>query len=486
MANFMDPVLQLSLDLPPPHSRRLLHSLHTQLRCAILEGRLKTGVRLPSTRALAASLGISRNTAIAAYDRLLSEGYLRTRPAAGVFVCHVPARSPRSRKASTASGDRRLHATWRQLPPLDAPHYQPRPRLDFRLGEPDGSALPQAIWQRLSARALRQQMREGLVPLQPRGRPALRNAIAGHVSFTRAVACTADDVFVTSGAQQAFYLLARILVTPGRSVVAMEDPGYAPARAAFLAAGARIAPVPVDDEGLIVERLPRRVDAIYVTPSHQFPLGQAMSLARRTALIEYARRTGAVILEDDYDGEFRFGDRPLDALQTLDDGDSVFYIGTFSKSLFTSLRLGFIVAPAWAHQTLETAKRFMDAQCNVHVQETLAAFIREGHLARHVRRVRGVYQERRNALLEGLGRLGWLHAVPASAGLHLCARLDPTIDRERLLARAREKEVGLYAGDSYFIKRPVLPSLLFGYGVIDRAGVDEAMQRLRKIQPPRR
>src|SRR6185436_17297532 len=214
---------------------------------------------------------------------------------------------------------------------------------------------------------------------------------ARHVSFARAVACDPDDVTVTAGAQQAFDLLARILVVPKRTVVALENPGYPPLRAAFAAAGARIAAVPVDEQGLIVERLPAQAKIVCVTPSHQFPLGAVMSASRRAALLEFAQRQGAVVIEDDYDGEFRFTDRPLDALQTLDRTESVFYVGTFSKSLLPALRLGYIVAPSWARAALVAAKATMDGYCGPHTQNTVAALVRGGFLSSYVRKMHRVY-----------------------------------------------------------------------------------------------
>jgi len=312
----------------------------------------------------------------------------------------------------------------------------------------------------------------------------LREASARHVSFARAVACGPDDVIVTAGAQQAFDLLARILVTPGRTVVAIENPGYPPLRAAFAAAGAKLAPVRVDAQGLIVERLPHEARVVCVTPSHQFPLGSAMSAQRRAALLDFAQARGAVIIEDDYDGEFRFGGRPLDALQTLDRSQSVFYVGTFSKSLFPAIRLGYVVAPPWARGALVAAKQCADSHCGVLGQETLAAFIDEGHLARHVRRMRGIYAKRREAVLEALDRdFGrWLEPVPNVAGLHLAAFARPGIDVPAIVGRAREHSIGLSALRPYYLGT-ARAGLAFGYGAIDEHDIVEGLARLRRAWP---
>jgi GntR family transcriptional regulator/MocR family aminotransferase len=316
----------------------------------------------------------------------------------------------------------------------------------------------------------------------PEGLPELREAIAQHVVFTRAVACGADDVLVTSGAQQAFDLIARALVTPGKTKVAVEEPGYPPLRAAFMAAGAKLVPVPVDDEGLCVDRLPADVRIISVTPSHQSPTGVAMSLQRRTALLAFARERQAVVLEDDYDGEFRYGGRPLDALQTLDRDGLVFYVGTFSKSLFPSLRKGFIVSPAWARDTLASVKHCADSHCDTITQSALAAFIREGHLARHVRHMRPIYGQRREALLAGLRRdlADWLEAIPSEAGLHLAARIRESRQAPAIVEAMCRCTPGAQTTSDYAMQASPPWALSFGYGAIDADEIGPALLRMRR------
>jgi len=310
----------------------------------------------------------------------------------------------------------------------------------------------------------------------------LREAIAKHVAFARAVACTAEDIVVTSGAQQAFDLSARLLVTPGKTTVAVEDPGYPPLRAAFAAAGATLLPVPIDDEGLCVDALPPGVRVISVTPSHQSPTGVALSMRRRLALLEYARVNDAVIIEDDYDGEFRYGSRPLDALQTLDREARVFYIGTFTKSLFPALRKGFVVVPAWARESFIAVKHVADSHCDTITQSVLAAFIRDGHLARHVRRMRGVYAARRAALLYGIERelSPWLEPIPSEAGLHLAARIRDPAQAERIVAKARQHVPGSLATTDYAMSLPATPALVIGFSVIDEEAIAPALRRLRE------
>ena len=314
------------------------------------------------------------------------------------------------------------------------------------------------------------------------GIPELRDAIAQHVAFARAVACSADDVIVTSCAQQAFALLALKLITPARRLVAVEDPGYPAFRFAMSAAGAELVPTPVDEEGLVVERLPPGVRVICVTPSHQSPTGVALSLQRRRALLDYARRHDSVIIEDDYDGEFRYGARPLDALQTLDRDARVFYVGTFTKSLFPELRKGFIVAPPWARKALIEAKYIIDSHSDTVVQMALAAFIRDGHLARYVRHMRGVYAERRAALIEGIEvqLADWLKLIPAEAGLHMAARFVRRRDANAILQAAAIHTPGAVPLSNYSVENAAAHGIVFGFGVIDAGEIGPAMLKLRR------
>lgn len=477
----MEPIFELPLRIPPRKSGERLRALHGQLKAAILEGRLRPGLRLPATRVLASNYGVSRNTAIATYDLLLSEGYITTRHGAGTYVADVVPRVTRlaGQQKSSFKRARQLGELW-QRPLVDT---APAPmRYQFRLGLPDVSRFPMATWRRLSARTLRNHARQPSGHETSAGRLTLREAIAKHVSFARAVACDAADIVVTSGAQQAFDLLARILLTPKRNVIAMEDPGYQRARMAFMAAGAKIVPVPVDEHGLIVAKLPANASVIYVTPSHQFPTGAVMSPRRRAELLAFASAHDAVIIEDDYDAEFRFGARPLDALQTLDRAGSVFYVGTFSKSLFPELRLGFVAAPAWAQPALVAAKHYADGQCSPLLQETLASFIGEGHLVRHVRRMRQVYSGRREALLDGLEKYLSAHLVPvpSAAGLHLAAYTQSPVDVEKIVERATRQGTGVYSLTRFQIGRAGRSGLVFGYSSLTERDITEGLIRLAR------
>lgn len=480
----MEPVLPFELTLDGARDGGLVRSLHRQLRAAILERRLPDGYVLPSTRHLAESMGVGRNTVIAAYDLLVAGGHARSRPGARLIAIGPPRSSARSEARQDVASvsrrtDTRIASTWRQ-PALRTFYPTPLPARCFRLGVPEDRHFDHDVWRRLTGRALRASARMpfGYGPVE--GLPALREAIAGHVAFVRAVVCGPDDVIVTTGAQQAFDLLAKLLVTPGRTRVAVEDPGYPPTYAVFAAAGARVAPVPVDEQGLRVDRLPADVKVICVTPSHQSPTGIVMSAERRAALLMRAKALGAVVVEDDYDGEFAFDPRPQDALQTLDRDEQVFYVGTFSKSLFPALRKGFVVAPAWAREALIDVKRSTDSHTDGLTQATLAAFIAEGHMARHIRRMRPIYAQRRSALTRGieqhLGR--WLEVLPGNVGLHLCARLRDASSAAAVIRAARDHLPGALPLSEYSFGSKRMQGLCIGYGCVE---VDQIVRALRAM-----
>lgn len=477
----MEPVLPFAPDLSGA-AGHLMGSLHQQLRGAILDGRLAAGAQLPSSRRLAEELGIARNTVMGAYDLLLAEGYVLPRPGAKAVIADL-----RTRRAGACRSiaplpveDLRLVPMWRTPFPAREP-VRALPERSFRLGVPDHRYFPHALWRKLTAQALQQWAKQPFGYPPSEGILALREAIAKHVAFARAVACTGDDVIVTNGAQQAFDLLARLLVTPDETRVAVENPGYPPLRAAFVAAGARLEPMRVDDEGVCVDELPDGMRVVSVTPSHQSPTGVALSLRRRMALLDFARRNGAVVIEDDYDGEFRFGGRPLDALQTLDREGAVFYVGTFSKSLFPAVRKGFVVAPAWARDALAAVKHCADSHSDPVTQSVLAAFIRDGHMARHVRKMRGIYASRREALLEGLASMPqWFDIIPSEAGMHLAARIGDPSQAARVMSLVREHAPGAQSTAEYAMATPEVPAVTFGYGVIDAEEIRARLAALRR------
>ncbi|SAL03337.1 GntR family transcriptional regulator [Caballeronia ptereochthonis] len=426
------------------HGRRdLTGQIYAQLRAGIIEGRLAANARLPSTRDLAVQLGVSRKTALDVFERLIAEGFLRTRAGDGTFVADGLARLP-SVRPEPVSARARATGIWRRMPErmtMPMPPAHETLDCDFKGGATDKTLFPYDAWRRCLNQALRMQARTGggmASYRDPGGEQELRLGIARYLAFSRAVVCNWQDVLVTQGAQQALDLLARVVIQPG-DVVAVEEPGYPPARALFAALGARIAQVPVDGEGIIVKKLPRNTRLVYVTPSHQFPLGMPMSLDRRVGLLEWAAKRGAVIVEDDYDGEFRFEGRPVESLKSLDRAGLVAYVGTFSKTLFPDLRLGYVVPPATLSEPLRNAKQVCDWHSCMLTQTALGAFMLNGEYAKHLRRMHKWYAERRAVLIARLtGDLApWFEPLPATAGIHLVARLAAPWREDDVVAAAR-------------------------------------------------
>ncbi|MFI6297746.1 PLP-dependent aminotransferase family protein [Nonomuraea sp. NPDC050790] len=435
--------------------------IYRQLRDAILDGRLRPGERLPPSRELARRLDVSRNTVSLAYDRLVADGFLAGRAGAGTFVTGEPVRG-----RAAPSGVVRPRPVWRTAEPLMP--SRGTVAHDFTVGLPDPALFPIASWRRLLARELRV---SSAGYIDPAGDPALREAIARHAGLSRSVRAGAADVIVTQGAQQALDLVGRVLIEPG-ACVAVEEPGYPPARRLFRSLGARVAGVPVDGEGLDVAALPKAARLVYVTPSHQFLLGVPMSLARRTALLEWARHRDAVIIEDDYDSEFRFGERPLEPLQSLDGAGRVVYVGSFSKTLLPALRLGFLVAPASLRAALRTAKQLTDWHGDPFAQAALARFIDEGLLARHIRKATKEYAARHARLTGLLAADRRFELIPSAAGLHVCARLDPALQVRPAPSLAVESLAGYHAEPA--------PGhgVVLGYGGISRAAIPEGVRLL--------
>lgn len=451
--------------------RDLAGQIYRQLRAAIVDGRLAAGARLPSTRELARQLGVSRKTTLDAFERLASEGFLLARTGNGTFVAGGLTRVPGAREpAANGSGTRaqapradgrdaalaRAHAGWSDVPAgLSMPPPHAPLAFDFRGGVTDKMHFPWDDWRRSIQHALRAQARSSGDYRDPAGEPELRDAIARYVGFSRAVACDWRDVIVTQGAQQALDLLARVLVRPG-DIVAVEEPGYPPARAAFAALGACVVGVPVDAHGLVVAQLPDDARFVYVTPSHQFPLGMPMSLERRVALLEWAQRRRAVIVEDDYDCEFRFEGRPLEPLKSLDRAGLVAYVGTFSKTLFPELRIGYAVPPRSLNLALRKAKQIVDWHACTLTQTALARFIAGGAFARHLRRIHRHYDARRRLLAAHLhGALShWLRPVIPAAGIHLTARFATGIDERAALDAARDADIDLHGISAFYADSP--------------------------------
>jgi GntR family transcriptional regulator / MocR family aminotransferase len=473
--------MEVHVSLPAAGGRGDLSArIYRQLRDAVLDGRLRPGERVPPTRELAARLDVSRNTVAAAYDRLTAEGLLVGRVGAGTYVCSEPLAPAGTARSAPGGGEIRPRPRWDGLEPR-VTTARGTVAYDFDVGVPDVRLFPFPAWRRLVVHELTPAAQPPAGYGGPDGLPGLRAAIARYIGLSRSVRAGADDVVVTRGAQQALDLVGRVLLDPG-DVVAVEEPGYPPARNLFRSLGARVVGVPVDGEGLVVDALPAAARLVYTTPSHQFPLGTPMSLARRAALLGWAERAGAAVIEDDYDSEYRFSDRPLEPLQSLDRGGRVVYVGSFSKTMLPMLRLGFLVAPASLLPALRVARQLSDWHGDLPAQAALARFLDEGLLSRHLRRASREYAGRHARILAALrGELArWLEPVPSAAGLHLCARLRPgvRVDMAAVVARARERDVFVSALGSFAGVPPDPDGLVIGYGAVRPERIEEGMRRL--------
>jgi GntR family transcriptional regulator / MocR family aminotransferase len=493
----MDPLFEIEIDRPPKGSRQSSRALYLQLKAAIADGRLASGTKLPPTRRADAFFGVSRNTAAEAYTRLQNEGLVISRHGSGTYVNGSPPTvSPRAPQRKSDQQPRPLNDFWLR-PEVTAaigfwreeeerPSTVPNSRhIDFRPALVDSRLFPFDGFRRTMAKRLRDLEKKPPRFKSPQGNQGhyyLREAIAKHIALTRAVVCDPDDIVITSGAQQAFDLLARILVVPNSTIVAVEDPGYPPMRLPFAAAGAKIVPVEVDAEGLVVERLPPEVNVICVCPSHQFPLGVTTSKRRREALIAFARNRGAVIIEDDYDGEFRYDDAPLEALRSSTSADVVIHVGTLSKCMLPSLRLGFVVAPTWAMRPLIAAKNSSDWHCSMPTQVGVSGFIADGHLSRHVRRMRLIYKKRRQVLLTELNESfgEWLETIPSFYGMHITAIARSSLNLDRVADALQSQQVKIFTLDRFYLGPRTRTGLVFGYGVVDLPEMKIGLSLLRE------
>ncbi|WP_437876961.1 PLP-dependent aminotransferase family protein [Sorangium sp. So ce513] len=480
--------------LDPASSAPLHRQVYQALRGAIFAGRLRPGSKLPSTRALAAHLGVSRNTVLGAYAQLLAEGYLRGRIGSGTYVADAPPEhlllarrepAPQPSPSPCAAALSRRGALVADAPSpfrrASAPPHGPS-GWAFQVGVPAFDAFPAVAWGRLMSRRWDRSWRALLPPHEAQGYAPLRRAIADYLVTARGVRCTPEQVIVVSGAQQAISLAAEVLLDPGDPVW-VEDPGYTAARGALVALGAVPVPVPVDDEGLDVTAGVRRAASArlaVVTPSHQFPLGVTMSLGRRLALLDWARSAGGWVFEDDYDSEFRYAGRPLAALQGLSPDARVIYAGTFSKVLWPSLRLGYLVVPEGLVDAFVAARALADVSSPSLEQAVLADFMAEGHFARHVRRMRVLYERRQAALVAAAARElpGLLEVRPAPAGMHLLGWLPPGRADRDAAERAAANGVRCVALSELRIDPAGRGALLLGYAAVPEDAIEEGVRRL--------
>ena len=491
-ASFVPPIA-LDLRAKAP----LYLQLYDWFRGAIMAGQMRPGQRVPATRILAAELKISRIPVLNAYDQLLAEGYFEARVGAGTCV----ARSIPDEALNPAAG------TARNLPP--APEYQTQQaarRMSrrgvvltelpaqswlnvlgaFRVSLPALDHFPIGVWSKLMARHYRRPAAGIMAYGDAMGYQPLREAIAEYLGAFRAVRCDVSQILVTTGSQQGLQLCAQVLVDP-KDRVLMEEPGYPSARQAFRAAGAELIPVPVDQEGLNMAELlaagrrGQNARAVYITPSHQYPLGMAMSATRRMQLLNWAGRMGAWIIEDDYDSEYRFDSRPIASLQGLDTGAKVIYVGTFSKVMFPALRVGYLVVPKDLVAAFSAARDAADVFSATLYQAVLTDFIREGHFARHIRRMRMLYMERRRMLTEEIRTqmAGRLEVIGAEAGMHLAALLPRGSDDVAISKRAAASGVSATPLSTCYMKSPARSGLILGYGGANAQQIRAGIRKLR-------
>jgi GntR family transcriptional regulator / MocR family aminotransferase len=465
-------------------SAPLYRQVYSMIRTAVLDGRLRSGQRLPSTRRLAEELGVSRLPILIAFEQLLLEGYLVGRVGAGTYV------SPSIGDLPDVSGDARSSGTERRylntigLPRPDA--LDPESLLTpFRVSLPALDQFPRKTWPRLVSRHTRRMSVAEMAYSDPAGYLPLRQAIATYLRTARAVQCEAEQVLIVSGSQMALRLCAMALLKRGDEVC-VENPGYPGARGALSATGARVRPVHVDSEGVVVRSIVSRARAprvVHVTPSHQYPLGMLLSASRRLELLEWARRHRTWIIEDDYDSEYRFDGHPLGALQGLDRESRVIYIGTFSKVLFPALRIGYAVVPPALQPAFIAHRESLDLFSPTLLQLALTDFLREGYFARHVRRMRAVYRKRKDALLSGIRDTlsDVLSVTHADGGMHLTAALRPDIDDCEIARRAASCGISVTPLSTCYAGRARRKGLVLGFGGFDEAELARAVHTLAAV-----
>ncbi len=491
----MRPPFPLHVNVDTASRVPIYRQLYDHLRQEILAGALPAGTPLPSTRELARQLAISRITAVTAYEQLSAEGYVEARRGSATRVRDVSPDAPFERippAVGTKGSELGLSALGRRVVSDPLSYYTPdsRPQVPFAFGAPE---LPEGflrLWSRLQRRVTAEAARSALMVYgDAAGYEPLREQIARYLRAWRGVRCSAGDVIVVSGAQQALDLAVRILIDPGDRIW-MEEPGFGGARAVFVSAGASIANVPVDSEGLRVDvgrRKWPKARGVYVTPAHHYPTGAAMSLQRRLELLDWAAARNAWIIEDDYDSEFRYETRPLGALQGLDEDGRVIYAGSFSKVLFPALRIGYAVVPASILDAFRGAKIIADRQTNTMEQAVLARFMEEGHFGRHIRRTRETYRRRQEALVDALAASPWSRfpVEATAAGMHVVVRFPDEVDDVAVCRAMAERNLQAVALSETFAGARRHSGLLLGFSGHIPGQLRYAVTRMTAIHPER-
>lgn len=471
-----------------PLSKRcgpMFQQVYQRLREAILSGTLRAGEKLPSTRDLAEQLGISRTVVLLAYDQLLAEGYAVGRGGSGTYVTgdvkigRMTASEKLVPVKLSSFGSAAAGAWTRMNFPLRLEHPLP---YDFSYGRSDVSTFPFEMWRRMLSRCARRASVAELDYGPAGGSPALREAICNHLRRSRAVVCDPDQVIVVNGSQQALDLIARVLFREDERVV-VEDPLYQGTTEVLRAAGVRLIPVTVDRDGLDPAKVPQGTRIVFVTPSHQYPSGAILPLARRLALLEWAQRNNGIIVEDDYDGEFRYEGHRLESLQGLDREGRVIYIGTFSRTVFSALRIGYLVAPKNLVTAFAAAKWLCDRHTATLEQETLAEFISSGMYERYLRRVRRRNASRRDALLEAIRKhlQDRAEATGDEAGAHLVLWPRSRVSEDEVVAGAAARGVRVYGISGYYVRKPSRTGIILGYSRLTEREIREGVRRLGEV-----
>jgi GntR family transcriptional regulator / MocR family aminotransferase len=477
--------LQLTIPLSKP-GEPIFRQIYARLREAILSGSLRGGEKLPSTRDLSEQLGISRTVVLAAYDQLLAEGFAEGRGGSGTYITSgvgtgtaastaksVPLRVSRFGRTAAAEWSRMNFAL--QTPRSGLPY-------DFAYGRSDLESFPFAMWRRLLLRCARRARVAELDYGLAAGSMVLREAICTHVRRSRAVVCDASQIVVVNGSQQALDLIARVLVEPGDRI-AYEDPSYQGTWEVLRAAGVHLLPIALDRDGLDPARIPDDARIVFVTPSHQFPTGVILPLARRLALLKWAKRRNAIVVEDDYDGEFRYEGQPLESLQGLDREGRVIYIGTFSRTVFSALRIGYLIAPKRLVQAFTAAKWLCDRHTATLEQATLAEFISSGMYERYLRRVRRKNSSRREALMGAIrAHLGnRVEVTGDGSGAHVVLWPKQRISEKLLISKAAAHGVRVYGIAAYCLTKPRRTGIMLGYSRMGEAQIREGIRRLGEV-----
>ena len=483
--------MDLAVSLDRTSTVPLYQQLTEKIRLAILSGRLESDRKLPSSRSLAQSLAISRSTVTLSYEQLESEGYLETRRGSGTYVCHqIPDEWLKSQPIESVTEKIKINYSLSEyalnLAAINRLSVnEPNCEISFRYGNPAVEYFPIEAWRRLIAHHIQRSGELLNYFADAGGYFPLRQEIADYLGRARAVNCTPEQIIMVNGSQQALNLIARTLLNPG-DWVAVEEPGYLGARCCFTSQLAKLQPIKVTSVGLDVETLSksdRNFKLVCVTPSHQFPTGVTMSISQRIALLQWAQKTNTLIIEDDYDSEYRYGSQPIPALQGMDRANSVIYIGTFSKTMFPALRIGYLVVPPDLIAIFKKAKWLCDRFCPILEQHALTDWIRLGYFEKHLRQMRQLYNLRRQALITAFDRYFGERVTifGENAGIHLMAKIESTLSDEMIIQQAAAAGIGLISAREYYLQPQNTGEFIFGYGQLEEAEIDRGISKLARV-----